>query len=149
MSRTQLSLGLVEQPKLVSHQISKWLHAIKQGVLRDGESWGSALISEQATQLLPLVIELGDATGWNKQDNDPDSSRRIICCSCRPAAYVTALSHLRWLGVCRETMVRQMNESEFTELQREKAKWPSNVRCAVQATEELEEWLYQNPEWRR
>ena len=145
----QLGLGLTEKPKLVTHQISKWLHVIRQGVLRDGEKWGSKLTSERAVQLLPLLIELGNRNEWNERSRDPDKSRDIICCLCRPEPYITALSHVRWMETCRWYMVKLMQESSFTELRREKQTWPTTVMLAVQAVEKLEEWLYKNKEWMR
>jgi len=149
MSKKQLGLGIIEKPDLATHRISKHLHVIRQGVLRDGEKWGSKLTSERAVQLLPLLTDLGNRNGWNKQGNDPDSSRRIICCNCRPEEYITALSHVKWMETCRWYMVKLMEESDFTELRREKQAWPMTVMLAVQAVEKLEEWLYQNPEWKK
>ena len=145
--KEQLGLGLTEEPELVTHQISKWLHVIKQGVLRDGESWGSQITSERVVQLLPLVLCLSYHNDWHLSFKERTNELGITCCTCRPEEYVTALSHLRWLEVCRESMVRQMNESDFTKLQRTKLEWPSAVRCAVKATEKLVEWLYENKEW--
>tara|TARA_R110002020_G_scaffold88168_3_gene216784 strand:- start:33 stop:482 length:450 start_codon:yes stop_codon:yes gene_type:complete len=147
MAKEQLGLGLVEKPELVTHQISKYLHELRQGILGEGETWSSKLTSERAVQLLPLVTKLGNRNGWNKQGNDPDSSRRVICCNCRPEEYVTALKHTRWMEVCREHMVQMMNESNFTELKLEKQAWPMTVKHAVQSVEKLEEWLYRNKEW--
>ena len=143
----QLGLGLTEKPKLVTHQISKWLHVINQGVLRDGESWGSQITSERAVQLFPLIVELGNRNGWDRQQWDPNKERFIICCRCRPEEYITAISHLKWMRVCREEMVRMMEESDLTELKREKQSWPMTVRHAVSAVENLEKWLYENKEW--
>ena len=143
----QLGLGLTEKPKLVTHQISKWLHVIKQGVLRDGESCGSQITSERVVQLLPLVLCLSYHNDWHLTQKERTNELGFICCDCRPEEYVTALSHLRWLEVCRESMVRQMNESDFTKLQRTKLKWPSAVKHAVRAVEKLVEWLYENKEW--
>ena len=42
-----------------------------------------------------------------------------------------------------------MEESDLTELKREKQAWPMTVRQAVSAVENLEEWIYKNPEWKK
>ena len=138
MSKDQLGLGLVEQPELVTHKISKYLHQIKEGVLGEGESWGSKLTSERTVQLLPLVLCLSYYNDWHL-------TLKERCCNNRPEEFIKALSHLRWLEVCREDMVRLMEESDFTGLRRAKDAWPSDVMHAVRATEELEKWLYKNP----
>ena len=145
----QLGLGLTEEPALVIFQISKYLGQIKRGILGEGESWGSKLTSERAVQLFPLIVELGNRNGRDRQQWDPNKERFIICCRCRPEEYITAISHLKWMRVCREEKVRMMEESDLTELKREKQAWPMTVRQAVSAVENLEEWIYKNPEWKK
>ena len=142
----QLGLGLTEEPALVIFQISYYLGQITRGILGEGESWGSKLTSERAVQLFPLSVELGNRNGWDRQQWDPNKERFIICCRCRPEEYITAISHLKWMRVCREEMVRMMEESDLTELKREKQAWPKTVRQAGSAVDNLEEWIYKNPQ---
>ena len=149
MMPDQLGLGFTEEPSLIIFQISKYLGEIKRGILGEGESWGSKLTSERAVQLFPLIVELGDRNGWDRQQWDPDKKRSVICCRCRPEEYITAISHLRWMRVCREEMVRMMEESDLTGLRLEKKSWPMTVKHAVVAVEKLEEWIYRNPEWKK